>query len=146
MGAAPPGGPGSRVGGPRWSRARGSRDARTQGRRRGRAQGREGEEEEEGERGGEGRGAHLGDPNSSVHHLQNLVHHGERERGGRGGGCCAGELNEGKRPGERGAHGEGTGGRGTRAELGWAAPRVKIPWHTQPQIGIQFAKQNLKRD
>jgi hypothetical protein len=37
-------------------------------------------------------------------------------------------------------------GRGARAELGWAAPRVKTPWRTQPQIGIQFAKQNLKRD
>jgi hypothetical protein len=30
--------------------------------------------------------------------------------------------------------------------LGWAAPRVKIPWHAQPQIRIQFAKQNPKRD
>jgi hypothetical protein len=89
-------------------------------RRRGRAQGSEGEEEEEGERGGEGRGAHLGDPNSGDHRLQDLGHHGERERCGRGGGCCTGELNEGKRPGERGAHGEGTGARGARAELGRA--------------------------
>jgi hypothetical protein len=42
------------------------------------------------ERRREGRGAHLGDPNSGDHRLQNLGHHGERERGGRGGGCCAG--------------------------------------------------------
>jgi hypothetical protein len=45
------------------------------------------EEEREGgrEREGEGRGAHLGDPNSGDHRLQDLGHHGE-------GGCCAGEL------------------------------------------------------
>jgi hypothetical protein len=48
-------------------------------------------------------------------------------------------------------HEAGLGARGARAGLcwvglGWAAPRVKIPWHAQPQIGIQFAKQNLKRD
>jgi hypothetical protein len=47
---------------------------------------------------------------------------------------------------------EGKGARGALAELGraglgWAAaPRVKILWHAQPQIGIQFAKQNLKWD
>jgi hypothetical protein len=107
------------------------------GEKKGCTQGREGEEEEEGERGGEGRGAHLGDPNSGDHRLQDLGHHGERERCGTGGVCCAGELNEGKRPGERGAHGEGTGARGAWAELGqaglgWAAPRVKTPWHAQP--------------
>jgi hypothetical protein len=47
-------------------------------------------------------GAHHGDPNSGDHRLQNLGHHGERERWRRG-GCCVGELNEGKRPGEGGA-------------------------------------------
>jgi hypothetical protein len=41
----------------------------------------------------------------------------------------------------RGGHGEGTGARGARAELGrvrlgWAALRVKTPWHAQPQIRI----------
>jgi hypothetical protein len=77
------------------------------------------------------------------HRPQNLGHHGERERWEREGGYCAGELNEGKRPGE-GAHGEGMGARGARAELGRAAPRVKTPWHAQPHIGIQFAKQNTK--
>jgi hypothetical protein len=64
----------------------------------------------------------------------------------------------GKRSGEGARHREGQDSRGARAKagpswagpnrvgLGWAAPRVKIPWHTQPQIGIQFAKQNPKRD
>jgi hypothetical protein len=46
---------------------------------------------------------------------------------------------------------QGRVGRAGRAGLGWArlglaAPRVKILWHAQPQIGIQFAKQNPKRD
>jgi hypothetical protein len=33
--------------------------------------------------------------------------------------------------GRGGAHGEGTGARGARAEAGpsWAAPRAKTPWH-----------------
>jgi hypothetical protein len=44
------------------------------------------------------------------------------------------------------AWGRGRGARGARAELGWVAPQVKILWHAHPQIGIQFAKQNLKRD
>jgi hypothetical protein len=57
----------------------------------------------------------------------------------------------GRRPGEGARHREGQGARGTRAELGraglgWAAPRVKTLWHAQPQIGIQFTKQNPKRD
>jgi hypothetical protein len=75
-----------------------------------------------------------------------------RERGGRERELCAGELNEGKRPGEGGARmgsGRAPGPRGPRpgqAGPGWAAPRVKTPWHAQPQIGIQFAKQNPKRD
>jgi hypothetical protein len=64
----------------------------------------------------------------------------------------------GKRPGEGGTTWGGAGRQGRagqgRAELGragsdwvglgWAAPRVKILWHAQPQIGIQFAKQNPK--
>jgi hypothetical protein len=44
---------------------------------------------------------------------------------------------------EGGARGRGRalGARGLeRAGLGWAAPRVKIPRHAQPQIGIQFTK------
>jgi hypothetical protein len=49
---------------------------------------------------------------------------------------------------EGGAWGRGRGARGARARAGpgWAAPWVKIPWHAQPQIEIQFAKQNTKRD
>jgi hypothetical protein len=46
-----------------------------------------------------------------------------------------------------GAHGGGVGHRGRTGQsgpgwvgLGWAAPRVKIPRHAQPQIGIQFTK------
>jgi hypothetical protein len=84
-----------------------------------------------------------------------------RERWEREGGCCAGELNEGKRDKGRGARawgrGRAPGARGPswagpgqarlgRVGLGWAAQRVKTPWHAQPQIGIQFAKQNPKRD
>jgi hypothetical protein len=58
---------------------------------------------------------------SGDHHLQNLGHHGERERWERKGGCCAGELNEGKRDKGRGARmGEGQGARVARAELGQA--------------------------
>jgi hypothetical protein len=57
--------------------------------RRGKTRGRTGEErgggEEERER---ERGAHLGDPNSGDHRIQNLGHHEERE-----GGCCAGKIN-----------------------------------------------------
>jgi hypothetical protein len=51
---------------------------------------------------------------SGDHRLQNLGHHGEEREVGEGGSCCAGELNEGKRPGE-GAHGRGTGAPGS----GW---------------------------
>jgi hypothetical protein len=59
---------------------------------------------------------------SNDHRLQNLGHHGEREREmGERGGCCAGELNERKRPGEGGgAPGAGQGARKARAELGQA--------------------------
>jgi hypothetical protein len=56
---------------------------------------------------------------SGDHRLKNLGHHGERERWEREGGCCAGELNEGKETRGGGAW-EGTGVRGTRAELGRA--------------------------
>jgi hypothetical protein len=48
-----------------------------------------------------------------------------------------------KGAGER-AHGDqgAPGARGPSwARLGWAAPWVKTPWHAQPQIGNQFAKQ-----
>jgi hypothetical protein len=54
--------------------------------------------------------------------------------------------------GQGGARAWGAGGaRGARAELGraepgWAAPRVKTPWHAQPLIGHQFVKQNPKRN
>jgi hypothetical protein len=44
------------------------------------------------EREGEVRGAHLGHPNSRDHRLQDLGHHGERERWERERGCCAGEI------------------------------------------------------
>jgi hypothetical protein len=118
---------------------------RATGRGRGRAGKKKGEGEGKRERGGElTSGSKSGD-----HRLQNLGHHGEREMGERG-GCYAGELNEGKRDKGRGrAHREGQGARGARAELGWvglgwATLRVKIPWHGQPQIRIQFAKQNPK--
>jgi hypothetical protein len=54
------------------------------------------------------------------------------------------------RGGARMGRAQASGARGPswpgRARLGLAAPRVKILWHAQPQIGIQFAKQNPKRD
>jgi hypothetical protein len=58
-----------------------------------------------------------------------------RERETRGGGTRMGE----------GQGRQGRAGRG-RARLGRATLWVKIPWHAQPQIGIQFTKQNPKRD
>jgi hypothetical protein len=47
--------------------------------------------------------------------------------------------------------GEGTGARARWARLGWvglgwATPRVKTPWHAQPHIENQSAKQNPKRN
>jgi hypothetical protein len=47
--------------------------------------------------------------------------------------------------------GEGTGARAHWARLGWvglgwATPRVKTPWHAQPHIENQSAKQNPKRN
>jgi hypothetical protein len=44
-----------------------------------------------------------------------------------------------------GARGPRPGGAGP-GRPGWAASRVKIPWHAHPQIEIQFVKQNPKRD
>jgi hypothetical protein len=39
------------------------------------------------------------------------------------------------------------GARGSSwARLGWATPWFKTPWPAQPQIGIQFVKQNPKQD
>jgi hypothetical protein len=55
----------------------------------------EGEGKRERERGG---GELTSGSKSDDHRLQNLGHHREREMGERG-GCCAGELNEGKRSG-----------------------------------------------
>jgi hypothetical protein len=55
------------------------------------------------------------------------------------------KSNERKRPGGGGAHmGRAGGARGARAELGWAAPRVKIPRHAQRQIGRSIHEQNLE--
>jgi hypothetical protein len=42
-----------------------------------------------------------------------------------------------------GRAGPGQGGLGW-VGLGWAAPRAKTPWHAQPQIKNQSAKQNPK--
>jgi hypothetical protein len=103
----------------------------------------EGEGKRERERGGElTSGSKSGD-----HRLQNLGHHrGEREVGERG-GCCAGELNEGKRPGEgaRMGRARALGARGSSwAGLGRTAGQNRR--HTHPQIGIQFTKQNPKRN
>jgi hypothetical protein len=116
-GAAPPG-------------PRPRRGVRAQGENRGRAGEERGGGEEERVREREGRGAHLGDPNSDDHRLQDLGDHGEREMGERK-VVAREKSNERKRPG-RGHAGEGTGARGTpdRAGLGWvglgwAAPRVK---------------------
>jgi hypothetical protein len=62
------------------------------GRGRARVQGAE-EREGEGEREREGEGeAHLGDPNSGDHRLQNLGHHGEREGEVGEGGYCTREI------------------------------------------------------
>jgi hypothetical protein len=55
---------------------------------------------------------------SGDHRLQNLGHHGEEREVGEGGSCCAGELNEGKRPGEGGAWERD---RGARVGLGRVA-------------------------
>jgi hypothetical protein len=101
--------------------------------------GEEGEGKRERERGGE---LTLGSK-SGDHRLQNLGHHGERERWRRG-GCCAGKSNE--RNGEKGGAcmGEGQGVEGARARAGqlgragsgWVPGRDRSPQHTRPQIGI----------
>jgi hypothetical protein len=140
------------VGGPR-RRGRGGRARVVVGGPRAGLQGRAHVREKKGahagkERGGrgregEGRGAYLRVQIRRSPFLKPRAPRGERERGGRG-GCCAGELNEEKRPGE-GARAWGRGralgarepkpGRAGpgRVGLGWATPRVKIPWHSQPE-------------
>jgi hypothetical protein len=71
------------------------------------------ERERERERGGElTSGSKSGD-----HHLQNLGHHGERERW-RIGGCCAGKSNERKGEKGGGVHRGGTGARGAPGQAG----------------------------
>jgi hypothetical protein len=66
-----------------------------------------------------------------------------RERETRGGGAWGGHG----APGARGPSWATPGRAGLgRVGLGWAAPRVKTLWHAQPQIGIQPAKQNPKRN
>jgi hypothetical protein len=111
-------------------RVTGAGEGGAQGRRKGKGRGRERE-----------RGAHLG-----FQIRRSPSPKPRAPRGGRGGrgGCCAGELNEGKRPGEGGRMGEGQDARGARAKAGpgWAAPRVKILWHAQPQIGIQIVERD----
>jgi hypothetical protein len=74
-------------------RARGAAEGHArmgeEGGARGEGKGRKRKRERE-EKGGEGsspRGSNSGD-----HRLQNLGHHGGRERDGRERGCCAGEL------------------------------------------------------
>jgi hypothetical protein len=141
--------PGGRVG--RGQEARGgaaregAREARGARAARGGRGGRGEEEEEEGER---EKGSSPRESKSGDHCLQNLGHHGE-DRDGRERELCVGELNEGKETRGGGAHGEGQGARGTRAKagpcrigLGWAAPRVKIRRHAQPQLGNQFVKRD----
>jgi hypothetical protein len=67
------------------------------------------------------------------------------KRSGEGGEAWGGAGRQGARgprPGQAGPSRAGSDWVG----LGWAAPRVKILWHAQPQIGIQFVKQNPKRD
>jgi IS5 family transposase len=111
-----------------------------QGTRAGEKEGQgEGKRERERERGGElTSGSKSGD-----HRLQNLGHHGgDRERFLRG----RNQMRERDQGGTR--MGEGTGARGApgQTELGWDAPRVKTPWHAQPQIGNQSTKQNPKQN
>jgi hypothetical protein len=86
-----------------WGTASGERRGGTAegvpGARAGRPRGEE-EGEGKGKREGEReRGAHLGDPNSGDHRLQDLGHHGERERVGRE-VAAREKSNERKRPGE----------------------------------------------
>jgi hypothetical protein len=130
-GGAPPGA--TREGGARRGATKGRQGCEQRG-RAGEEEGEgEGKRERERERGGElTSGANSGD-----HHFQNLGHHGEREMGERG-RLLHGRIEMRER--DQG---------GARAELGWVglgwgAPRVKTPWHAQPQIGNQFAKQNSK--
>jgi hypothetical protein len=58
-----------------------------------------------------------------------------------------GRMGRGRARGARGPSWAGLGRAGLGwVGLGWAAPPFKTPWHTQPQIRIQFVKQNPKRD
>jgi hypothetical protein len=86
---------------------------------------------------------------SGDHRLQNLGHHHggrERERLLRGRNQMK-ERDQGRgRMGSRGRlERAGRAGPG-QAGLGWAVPRVKITWHAPPHNGIQFAKQNPRRN
>jgi hypothetical protein len=98
---------------------------------RGRRRGGGGEERE-----GEGRGAHLRDPNSSDHRLQDLGHHREREREVRERLLCGRNQMREIAPG-RGAHAwgghgrQGHAGRG-RAELG----RARSGWAGSGWAGL----------
>jgi hypothetical protein len=79
------------------------------------------EEEEEGEEKrerGRGKGELTSGSKSGDHRLQNLGHHGERERWRRG-GCCARKSNERK---GGGAHGGGAGRRGRAGQSRPAGP------------------------
>jgi hypothetical protein len=158
-GAAPRGGQGHRAegraaeadahapGGLQGPRARGCRGRARRGEEGGarrEGKGRKREREETGGAGSSPRGSNSGD-----HNLQNLGHHGG-ERDGREREVAAREKSN-ERKGTRGRAWGAGGARGARAELGWAglgwaAPRVKTPWNAQPQIGIQSAKQNPKRN
>jgi hypothetical protein len=123
--------------------ARGTAQGRVQG---GRA-GEEGVGEGKRER---GRGELTSGSKSGDHRLQNLGHHGERERerevAARENSMRGKDQGRGHAWGGHGRQGRAGRAGSRRVGLGWAAPRVKTPWHAQPQIGIQSAKQNMKRD
>jgi hypothetical protein len=129
------------------TRARTHEAAGAQGTRAGEKEGegegkRERERERERERGGE----LTSGSKSGNHRLQNLGHHrGERERWERE-SLLRGRNQMRERDHGGARMGEGTGVRGapSQAGLGWAAPWVKTPWHAQPQIENQSAKQNPK--
>jgi hypothetical protein len=83
------------------------------------------------EREGEGSGAHLGVQ------IQRSPSPKPRAPWGERGSCCAGELNEGKRPGVGGARmGEGRGARSARA-------RARPSWDRPGRAGLgRIAGQN----
>jgi hypothetical protein len=94
-----------------------ARRGRATGRRRGRAGKKKGEGEGKRERERERGGELTSGSKSCDHHLQNLRHHGERERWRRG-GCCAVKSNERKGEKGGGAHGGGAGRRGRAGQSG----------------------------